>query len=310
MRSDTIKGYLFALLATLAFSNVYIFSKAALNEVHLAQFGAYWFLVSSIIIMLYAVHKKRLSQLKFLTKRQVYILITLGFLEMLTATTFFLSINIIPDPAVTSFLGNLFPVMLVFGGVIILHEKFGLVELAGAAIALAGAFVISYTGETSLKKLFIPGTGVIVLNAIFATSASLVVKVHIRKLSPELLCLNRSIILFLYSLVMVFVYDQSLVIPVTAIKNIVIGATMGPFLAILSVYYSFKYIDASRSSVVQSLKGIFVLIGAYFFLGTFPQPHQIAGGLITITGVLIMTLSRSGFLKREKKLSSKDDHDR
>ena len=293
MRSDTIKGYLFALLATLAFSNVYIFSKAALNEVHLAQFGVYWFFVSTILIMLYALGKKRLRQLKFITKRQVYILIILGFLEMLTTTTFFLSINIIPDPAVTSFLGNLFPVMLVFGGVIILHEKFGLVELAGAVIALAGAFVISYTGETSLKKLFIPGTGVIVLNAIFATSASLVVKVHVRKLSPELLSLNRSTILFLYSLVMVFVYDQSLVIPVTAVKNIVIGATMGPFLAILSVYYSFKYIDASRSSVVQSLKGIFVLIGAYFFLGTFPLPHQIAGGLITITGVLIMTLSQT-----------------
>ena len=293
MRSDTIKGYLFALLATLAFSNVYIFSKAALNEVHLAQFGVYWFFVSTILIMLYALCKKRLRQLKFITKRQVYIVIILGFLEMLTTTTFFLSINIIPDPAVTSFLGNLFPVMLVFGGVIILHEKFGLVELAGAVIALAGAFVISYTGETSLKKLFIPGTGVIVLNAIFATSASLVVKVHVRKLSPELLSLNRSTILFLYSLVMVFVYAQSLVIPVTAIKNIVIGATMGPFLAILSVYYSFKYIDASRSSVVQSLKGIFVLIGAFFFLSTFPQPHQIAGGLITITGVLIMTLSQT-----------------
>ena len=36
MKSNTFKGYLFALIATLSFSNVYIFSKAALNEVHLA----------------------------------------------------------------------------------------------------------------------------------------------------------------------------------------------------------------------------------------------------------------------------------
>jgi drug/metabolite transporter (DMT)-like permease len=301
MRSDTIKGYLFSLLATLAFSNVYIFSKAALNEVHLAQFGTYWFLVSTILIMLYAFRKKRLNQINFLTKRQVYILITLGFLEIFTTGTFFLSINIIPDPAVTSFLGNLYPVMLAFGGVIILREKFGHVELVGAAIALAGAFIISYTGETSLKKLFIPGTGIIVLNAIFATSASLVVKVHVKSLSPELLSLNRSTFLFLFSLLMLFIFDQSLIIPVPAIKNIVVGATLGPFLSILTVYYSFKYIDASRSSIVQCLKGIFVLTGAYFFFKTFPQPHQIAGGLITIAGVLIMSLAQSNIIKRKKK---------
>ena len=64
MRSDTIKGYLFAFIATLAFSNVYIFSKAALNEIHIAQFGSYWFFVSSLLIMLYAVRKKKLSHIK------------------------------------------------------------------------------------------------------------------------------------------------------------------------------------------------------------------------------------------------------
>jgi hypothetical protein len=39
MKSDRFKGYLFAIIGTLAFSNEYIFSKAAMNEVHMAQFG-------------------------------------------------------------------------------------------------------------------------------------------------------------------------------------------------------------------------------------------------------------------------------
>ena len=97
MKSDTLKGYFFALVATIAFSNVYIFSKAALNEVHLAQFGVYWFAISTVLILVYAAHKKKLAQLRVLTKRQVRILITLGFLEMLTTGSFFLSVNIIPD---------------------------------------------------------------------------------------------------------------------------------------------------------------------------------------------------------------------
>lgn len=299
-RSDAFKGYFFAILATIAFSNVYIFSKAALNEVHLAQFGVYWFFISTVLSLGYALWNKKLKQLNSLTKRQVRVLITLGFLEIFTTTTFFLSINIIPDPAVTSFLGNLFPVMLAVGGVVVLGEKFGPVETGGAVLALAGAFVISYTGETSLKKLFIPGTGIVVLNAFFATTASLVVKTNVRKLSPELLGLNRSVWLLVFSLIMIFVYGKSFVIPVSALKNIAVGAMLGPFLAILTVYYSFSYINASRSSVVQSLKGIFVLLGAYLVFGTFPLPHQFAGGLITVAGVLVMTLGQAGIFNRKR----------
>ncbi len=52
MKSYKIKGYIFAIIGTLAFSNEYIFSKAALNEVPLAVFGVYWFSVSTLLIFL------------------------------------------------------------------------------------------------------------------------------------------------------------------------------------------------------------------------------------------------------------------
>jgi drug/metabolite transporter (DMT)-like permease len=300
MKSNTFKGYFFALIATLAFSNVYIFSKAALNEVHLIQFGVYWFSISTVLNFLYALFTNNLSQTKYLHRRQFMVLLTLGLLEILTTGTFFISVNIIPDPAVTSFLGNLYPVILALGGVIVLNEKFGPLETIGAAIAITGAFIISYTGETSLKKIFIPGTGVILLNAIFATSASLIVKVHVKKISPELINLNRSVWLLVFSVIMMVILRQSPGIPLSAVKNIAIGAVLGPFISILTVYYSFKYIEASRSSIVQSLKGIFVLAGAYLFFGTLPEKHQLAGGALTILGVLLMTLARADIIKKKQ----------
>lgn len=299
MKSNTLKGYLFALIATLSFSNVYIFSKAALNEVHLTQFGLYWFAIGTLASLLYAAKNKKLGQLKSLSKKQVRILVTLGILEILTTTSFFISINIIPDPAVTSFLGNMFPVMVTIGGVIILREKFGWIEGVGVTLALAGAFVISYTGGTSLKTLFIEGTGVIFINAVFATIATLVVKVHVKKISPELLGLNRTTWLLVFSIIMFFIYGESIIIPVSALKNIAIGAILGPFLAILTVYYSFSYIEASRSAIVQTSKGIFVLVGAYFVFNTFPAKHQFIGGMITVAGVLIMTLAQAGIFKKK-----------
>ncbi len=299
MKPEAIKGYFFALVATLAFSNVYIFSKAALNEVHLAQFGIYWFAIGTALSLVYATWNKKLKQIKTLTKKQIKILVILGFLEILTTTSFFLSINIIPDPSVTSFLGNMYPVMLALGGVFLLKEKFGWIEIIGALLALTGAFIISYSGGTTLKTLFIKGTGIVFINAILATTASLVVKVHVKKLSPELLNLNRVVWLLLFSAIVFMSTGESVIIPFSAFKNIAIGAILGPFLAVLTVYYSFNYIEASRSSVVQSLKGIFVLIGAYLVFNTLPLRHQLIGGLITVIGVLIMTLAQAGLLKRK-----------
>lgn len=300
MKTNTFKGYTFALIATIAFSNVYIFSKAALNEVHLTQFGVYWFGISFLLGLAYVLCNKKLKQIKFLTKKQIKILVSLGILEILTTTSFFVSVNIIPDPAVTSFLGNMYPVFTTIGGVIILNEKFGIYETIGAILALTGAFIISYTGGASLKTFFIPGTGVVFINAILATAATLVVKVHVKKISPELLNLNRSAWLLVFSVIMLIVLKQPVSIPLSAIKNITIGAVLGPFFAILIVYYSFRYIEASRSTIVQSLKGIFVLAGAFLFFKTLPLPHQIVGGVISVAGVLIMTLAQAGLLKRGK----------
>jgi drug/metabolite transporter (DMT)-like permease len=297
MKSDTIKGYLFALVATLAFSNVYIFSKAALNEIPLAQFGILWYVVVSVSCLIIALVNQKLGQVLKLTKRQVSILLILGGLEIATTTLFFLSIHIIPDPAVTSFLGNMFPVMVMLGGIFILHERFGPIEIFGGFLALSGAFVISYSGGTSLSTFFIKGTGIVFFNSIFATTATLVVKTQIKKLSPELLNLNRAVWLLIFSGIMFFVMNEHWVFSTRATKNSIAGALL-EFLAILTIYYSFKYIEVSRSSVVQSLKGIFVLVASFLVFGKLPLVHQLVGGLITVVGILIMTLAQAGFLKK------------
>jgi drug/metabolite transporter (DMT)-like permease len=296
MKPETIKGYLFAIIATLTFANVYIFSKAALNEIPLAQFGTLWYAVVAISCFFFALFNKKLGQLIQLTRKQVYILLTLGLLEIATTTLFFLSIHIIPDPAVTSFLGNMFPVMVMLGGIFILHERFGPVEIFGGFLAFSGAFVISYSGGSSLETMFIKGTGIVFFNAAFATTATLVVKTQIKNLSPELLNLNRAIWLLIFSVIMFFAMGDSVPFSAGAVKNTVIGAVL-EFVAILTVYYSYKFIEASRSSIIQSLKGIIVLIIAFLFFGTLPLPHQLSGGIITVIGVLIMALAQAGYLK-------------
>jgi drug/metabolite transporter (DMT)-like permease len=297
MNSDRFKGYFFAILATVSFSNVYVFSKAALNEIHIIQFGFYWYAMGALLNIIWSAWNGNLKLVGSLRKPQVLILVLLGLLEIFTNTTFFLSIHIIPDPSVTSFLGNLYPVFLTLGAVVLLKERFSFVESIGVFLAFAGAFVISYQGGASLGEMFIPGTTVVFINALLAAGTSIVVKLNVKKLSPELITLNHNLWLLIFATVLMFATGQSFVVPSSALINMAIGSFLGPFMGILTIYYSFQFIEASRSSIVQSLKGIVVLIGAYLYFGTLPLPHQLLGGLLTVVGVLIMSLAQARILR-------------
>ncbi|RKD86181.1 DMT family transporter [Mangrovibacterium diazotrophicum] len=303
MKSENLKGYLFALIATIAFSNIYIFSKAALNEVHLSQFGMYWFGIGAFLNLVWLFYRKHNRYVRALSKRQIRTLITLGILEIITTSFFFLSIQIIPDPAVTSFMGNLYPVLLTGMGIIFLKERFTAMEAFGAVLALIGAFIVSYQGGTTISEFFIPGAGIVLLNCIFAAIASIVVKINVRDMSPELINTNRSIWLFVFSLLMFIFYRQSFEIPFRAFVNIAIGATLGPFIALLLIYYSFHYIEVSKSSIVQSTKVVFVLVGSIIYFGTFPLLHQLVGGLLTLLGVILISAAKLPYLNRKGKVS-------
>lgn len=299
--SDRSKGYLFSLLATVAFANVYIFSKAALNEVSMPQFWIYWFAVAFGTNLLFNWRKGSLPLISKMKKADFGTFTFLGALEIITSLTFFFSIRMIPDPAITSFMGNMYVVFLIVLGVLMLGEKFTPIESIGAAVTVIGAFAVGYKGGTSFSDFFIPGTGIVLINTFMAAFSSIYAKKAIHRFSPALVNLNRSFWLFLFAIIFLLASGEPLAIPTSALKNIVIGALLGPVTAILSIYYSFKYIEASRSSVIQGLKGVFVLVGSQLYFGMFPPPIQLAGGIVSVIGVLIMTLVRARILNPRRK---------
>lgn len=291
---------MYALIGTIAFSSLYVFSKAGLNQVELAQFGLYYFGIGFLLNLALAFFSGKFREIAGITRKVAILLVLLAAIDLASNITFFLAIRAIPDPSVTSFLGNLFPVFLTAMGIVFLKERFSMLEAFGGILAISGAFVISYSGELEWRKFFIPGTGWVVVNTFLAASFSALVKKNVHKASPVVFNLNSNGWIFL-SFLGYFLYSgQTARIPVIAFGNIALGAFFGSFLGLLCLYYSYNYIDASRSSIIQSLKGIFVLVMAYFFFGTVPLSIQLLGGGIIITGVLIMTLVQAGIIKPTK----------
>jgi len=300
--TDTLKGYIFAFIAIVAVSNVYIFSKAALNLVTLAQFGTYWFALGFIWNLIFAIQRKKLPTLLTFEKKQYLLLILLGLLEFSATSFFFLAIYTISNPAIVAFIGNINPVFVTILGFIFLRERFKIQELIGMALALLGAFTISYQGNTDLNGMFIEGTPYIIISGFIYSFSTIIAKKNVQKLGPSIMALSRTFQLFLFSIGALILSGQSFLISKIAFWNIFIGSALGPFLTTLAGYQALKYIEASRVSVLGSSKGLFVLIGAYVYFGEFPQIYQIWGGLISISGVVLISIGKIKWPKEKKPL--------
>lgn len=303
MQKDTLKGYFYTILATLAFSNVYVFSKAALNEISLPLF---LFLICSfgfVINLAILIVKRGFVTLSAVPRKMWWIFPTLGAIEIFTVSTFYASVNAISEPAVTGFLGNLFPLFTTILGIAFLKERFSPLETAGIFVVFAGALLTSYSGNLSWKDFFIPGVGLVVVNCMGAATATVIVRAKVNNLTPEILSFNRIFWLLIFFSCWVTIAETPFIFSQKALTNTIFAAILDPVLAILLVYKAYQYIEASRGTIIQSTKGLLIIPVAYFYFGTLPAPHQIAGGVIAMVGVGIIGWGQHKLTQRNHKMT-------
>ncbi len=300
---DKNKGYILTFIGIIAMSNVFIFSKAALQEVKLPQFGFYWFLTGFSLVFIIAIQQKAFKILKEFNKKDWLLLLFFGLLEVTSTSVFFMAIRTMPNPSIVAFMSNLGPVFVLILGFFILKERFNGLEILGIIITLTAAFLLSYNPKwIKIDEMFIPGSQyVLIFTSLFALS-SILMKINVVRFSPIILALNRTFYLFIFSLIILIYKDLSFKIPISAFKNILGGAFLGPFLTALVGLYALKYIEVSRKSILSSTKGLFVLVGSYLYFGKFPTNIQIIGGILSIIGVVLIILGKRIISKNKKTL--------
>jgi len=300
---EIAKGYLYMFLGTIAFSSVYVFSKAALNEVPLPLFLFLMCSVAFVINLIILAVKGGFTKLSAVPPSMWWIFPTLGAIEIVTVIAFYGAINAISEPAVTGFLGNLFPLFTTILGIIFLKERFSPIETFGVFVVFAGALLTSYSGNLDWKAFFIPGVGLVVINCLGAAIATVIVRSKVNNLTPEILSFNRIFWLVLFFCGWVILSGTPMVISRGALINTIIAAILEPVLAILLVYKAYQYIEASRGTIIQSTKGLLIIPVAYFYFGTLPLPHQIAGGIIAMVGVIIIALGQHALdLRKQRRI--------
>jgi len=295
--TNSVKGFLLALVSVIAVSNVFIFSKAALNEVSLPQFGVYWFTFGLLWILLYAWYHKSFKILKTLNSKCYIVLAILGTIEVVGTYFFFKSIYTVSNPTIVSFIGNISPVFIISLSFIVLKERFNYIEMFGMVLAVLGAVVISYKGEAGINDMFIDGAQYVLCFSLLSAINAVIVKKYIKKIHPIILTISRSLFLLVFSILALKYTHESLTISSSAMKNIFIGSLLGPFLTVVTGYLALQYIPLSRKAIIASTKGLFVLLGSYLYFNQFPPAIALIGGLITIFGLLLIAL---GKIKHQK----------
>ncbi len=287
-----IKGYALALLATVSASTVYIFGKAALEEVSLPQFGVYWFAGALFWNALFTMRSAEHRRFRRISRKSFKILFILGVIEIIATTSFYGAIEITANPAIPSFLRNMEYIFITLFGVFLLREKFSGAEVLGIILTFTGAFAISFQKGASISAYLTGTSGLMLITTLAFGVRTIIAKKNIQAVTPIMLAINRAIFLLLFSLLIFKIMGQSFDIPSSALINIAFGSFFGPFITSISQYSALKYIEASRAAIIQSTTALFVLAGAWFVFGRFPADYQLAGGALTVTGAMLLVLGK------------------
>jgi drug/metabolite transporter (DMT)-like permease len=285
----TVKGILLAFLATLGMANVYVFSKAALLEVNYFQFQFYWFSFALLWILPFLLLTGMIRKIPLLSRASRITLLIIGMFELGAATLLFLAIKLAENPTTISFLSNLTPIFVTLLGIRYLGERFNLAEAVGIILTIAGVILITYTRDATISEFFGAGSGWILVSSVLSSVSIVTAKSRIRDIHPGILTLNRVVFLFIVAVTAMLVRHESFAVPGRAALNMAIGSMLGPFMTGLAQYSALRYIEASRTMIIQSTRSLFVLVGSMIYLSILPEMLQLIGGVITIIGVIVMT---------------------
>lgn len=292
MDRKILKGYTLALIGAMALALSFIFSKSALNTVHFVQFGFVWFSFGTIWLVIYIWLSGDYREIKKLSGRGYIYTFLVGFFEALGTVFFYIALKKVDNPAIVSFLGNAGPVFVTLLGISLLKERYNLKELAGVVLAILGIFTMAFQGGGALNNLFLGGTAWILLASLMFASGTIIGRKQIKQVSPSLLSLFRVLLLLVVFAVIFFSMDLSFNIPVRTYINMGIGSILEALITMVAAYSALKYIQAVKMSILISTKSIWILISAWIIFGLFPEPHQLLGGILSLSGVILLTLGK------------------
>ena len=286
MDRDIRKGFLFAFLSAISGAYLFIFAKYVLQSLNPETFCSIYYVFASLYFAAWLVLTGQLRLLR-LPAASIRLIFVIAVLESVSVIALFSAVRLM-DPTLVSFFNNAQTVFIILLSAVFLKERFTQPELLGTAVALAGILLISFRSARPV----VLGMALTLLSAVFFSCTVILVKKSMLLLSPLTLGFYRAVALMVVMNAYALAGGAFQPVESSLVLYISAGALFGPFLNILFYFYSLKYFDASKTSLIRASQPLFVLLNAAVFLQFVPSPKEIAGGLIIILGLYILVTGR------------------
>lgn len=282
--SDTLKGYLFALVSALTYGMIPLFmiplKKLDFFSVDTALF--YRFLIAAILILGYLVFYQKES-VKINLKEGI-VLSILGFFYALSAEFLFIAYDFL-SPGIASTIFFIYPIMVALILGIFFKEKITLATTISLVIVVVGVGVLSIKDNFEINYI---GLFVSLLGALMYALYMIIVNKTKIKASGVKVSFYSMVFASLFFLVKTLVLENSVAIPSLEIgTHLALFSLITTALSVVSLVYAIKFIGSTPTAImgaVEPVVAVIISVGLFDETLTF---SLIAGVIIIISGVLI-----------------------
>ncbi len=282
-----IKGYIYVILSLLITGIAFIAVTIALRSVSI-QIAIFYMLGSGFIAStLILIAMKKTGEAKLLLVKYWKPIIIIAVLNVASAFLWFNSLSLV-GPSVTAFLSRFGTIFTIILSVMFLKESFNKLELLGALVMIAGAFLLSYNGGDFIILGIVVG---IILSFTFSVW-QYVTKIYIKHISPVVMNQVRLMLAFTIVGVYTFATGSFSVIPINVLGLLALASLCGGVIGFILVYKAMEITDLSKISTIQSLEPFIIVVYSGLILGSIPTGYQLVGGIVIVAGAMLMVLAR------------------
>ena len=282
--SDTLKGYLFALVSALTYGMIPLFmiplKKWGFFSVDTALF--YRFLIAAILILGYLVFYQKES-VKINLKEGIIFSI-LGLFYALSAEFLFIAYDFL-SPGIASTIFFIYPIMVALILGIFFKEKITLATTISLVIVVVGVGLLSIKDNFEINYI---GLFVSLLGALMYALYMIIVNKTKIKASGVKVSFYSMVFASLFFLVKTLVLGNSVTIPSLEIgTHLALFSLITTALSVVSLVYAIKYIGSTPTAImgaVEPVVAVMISVGLFDETLTF---SLISGVIIIISGVLI-----------------------
>ena len=282
--SDTLKGYLFALVSALTYGMIPLFmiplKKMGFFSVDTALF--YRFLITAILILGYLVFYQKES-VKINLKEGI-VLSILGLFYALSAEFLFIAYDFL-SPGIASTIFFIYPIMVALILGIFFKEKITLATTISLVIVVVGVGLLSIKDNFEINYI---GLFVSLLGALMYALYMIIVNKTKIKASGVKVSFYSMVFASLFFLVKTLVLGNSATIPSLEIgTHLALFSLITTALSVVSLVYAIKYIGSTPTAIMGAVEPVVAVMISVGLFGEALTFSLIAGVIIIISGVLI-----------------------